>query len=160
MNDIFDKNNIFEFWEKALDEIRKSISKPSFDTWIAPLTAHVEDQTIIITTQNDISKDWVEERYKPLLLEKIKEVGGRDFVIKIVSSETLDEEKNLSFTSRIKGLDQNQALGYFLLACKDANVPEETIKEVYKNMKWYFDMKSREDAEEEGHKWFRSLIKS
>jgi chromosomal replication initiation ATPase DnaA len=145
--------NFLDIWTNVLENISESISKPSFETWIAPLTAHFEGEDLIrITAQNDFAKDWVETRYKELLFEMIRKVAGRTFELEFIS---IIREKDT--TQTIYKLDRRQALGYFFLACNEGNVPNDTINEIYKNMCWQFDRKTPEDAEKEGYEWYHSL---
>jgi len=54
-------------------------------------------------------------------------------------------------------MDNKQATGYMLLACKNAGLDKETIKKLYGEMYWLFDMKTEEEAEEQGFEWYRNL---
>jgi len=54
-------------------------------------------------------------------------------------------------------MDNYQAIGYMLLACKKAKLDKETVEELYSNMWYMFDMKTEEEAEEQGIKWYRNL---
>ncbi|NWQ39457.1 hypothetical protein MLOOGBEN_01945 [Bacillus sp. EB106-08-02-XG196] len=147
--------NFLDIWTKVLENIRESISKPSYETWIAPLTAQIEDEDIvIIKAPNDFAKDWIEVRYKELIFESIRKVTGSTFEIEVVG---IERENNPIPT--ITRLNIRQALGYFLLACNEANIPKSTINEIYKNMRWQFDIKTPEEAEKEGYEWYRSLEK-
>jgi hypothetical protein len=51
-------------------------------------------------------------------------------------------------------MDNRQALGYMLLACKDIELDKETIKKLKKAMYFEFDMKTEEEAEELGNEWY------
>jgi len=54
-------------------------------------------------------------------------------------------------------MDNSQALGYMLLACKKLGFDKETTKKIYGEMYYLFDIKTEEEAEEQGHKWYHSL---
>lgn len=54
-------------------------------------------------------------------------------------------------------MDNYEALGYMLLACKKANLSHKETKELYLNMNYMFDMKTENEAYEQGFKWYRSL---
>jgi chromosomal replication initiation ATPase DnaA len=149
MSDLYIDN----LWSKVLDNIKVSISKPAYETWIAPLTAKMADEDLlIICAQNEFAKDWVEARYKSLIFEMIRAAAGRTFEIDFISIES-DKNK----TSTIFRMDKRQALGYFLLACNEANLPKDKINEIYKNMCRQFYIKPPEEAEKEGYKWYETL---
>lgn len=66
-------------------------------------------------------------------------------------------EDNLSH-SHHKGesiMDNKQALGYMLLACKEAGLDHETTKQLYKEMYYQFDVKTESEAENLGFRWYQ-----
>ncbi|OLS37720.1 hypothetical protein [Bacillus sp. MRMR6] len=50
-----------------------------------------------------------------------------------------------------------QAIGYMLLACKEVGLDKEIAKKLYRLMYWQFDLKTEEEAEEQGLDWYYSL---
>ena len=56
--------NIADLWNAALANIRKKISKPSFDTWLKSTKAHsLKGISLVITAPNEFARDWLEEHY-------------------------------------------------------------------------------------------------
>ncbi len=54
-------------WWRVLEIMRKELSRPSFETWIAPLRpVHLEGE-LCLYCQNLFQKDWAESRYKQSL---------------------------------------------------------------------------------------------
>lgn len=54
-------------------------------------------------------------------------------------------------------MDNRQALGYMLLACKDIGVDKETVRKLKRAMYFQFDLKTEDEAEERGHDWYNEL---
>lgn len=54
-------------------------------------------------------------------------------------------------------MDNHQAIGYMLLACKEIGLDEKTVSKLYKNMYWQFGMKTETEAEKQGRKWLDDL---
>lgn len=54
-------------------------------------------------------------------------------------------------------MDNYQAIGYMLLACKEAGYTKEQAKELYSNMYYMFDIKTEAEAEKQGFEWYRDL---
>ena len=54
-------------------------------------------------------------------------------------------------------MDNRQALGYMLLACKDLQLDKETVRKLNRAMYVQFDLKTEEEAEEKGFDWYHSL---
>ncbi len=82
-----------DLWTNVLDSISKKLSKPSFETWLAKTTAKIEDDVIIITAQNEFAVDWLEERYKVLIFETVREVAGQTYDIEFVSPNGISRDE-------------------------------------------------------------------
>lgn len=50
-------------------------------------------------------------------------------------------------------MDNDQALGYMLLACKELNLDKKMAKDLLKEMMYQFDVKIESEAKERGFKW-------
>jgi len=89
--------NIADLWDKALKEIEKKLSKPSFETWLKSTKAHaLQNDTLIITAPNEFARDWLESRYLHLIAETIYDLTGAELGIKfIIPQNQLDEEFEL-----------------------------------------------------------------
>lgn len=53
-------------------------------------------------------------------------------------------------------MDNRQALGYMLLACKQTGLDKATTQKLYGQMYWQFDLKNEAEAEELGFEWYYS----
>ena len=51
-------------------------------------------------------------------------------------------------------VDNNQALGYMLLACKEVGMDKEQVRLLIREMYFQFDMKTEEEAEKQGFEWY------
>lgn len=54
-------------------------------------------------------------------------------------------------------MDNRQAIGYMLLAAKAAGLDKETTKKFFGEMYYMFDIKTEEEAEEQGYEWYHQL---
>jgi hypothetical protein len=52
-------------------------------------------------------------------------------------------------------MDNYQALGYLLLACKNQKIDKDTARKLMGSMKYMFDLKTEVEAEEQGFHWLR-----
>jgi len=90
-------------WEQALGEAEKVLSKPSFETWLkSTRPVALKENTIIVEVPNDFTKDWLETRYKDLLLDVIKQVADQTYFINFVSTPSLDSEASAD-SIRVQG---------------------------------------------------------
>ena len=85
--------NIDDLWSKALQEIEKKISKPSFETWLKSTKAHgLQKDTLVITAPNEFARDWLESRYLHLIAETIYHVTGEELGVKFIIPQNQLEE--------------------------------------------------------------------
>ncbi|WP_461201465.1 chromosomal replication initiator protein DnaA [Anoxybacillus sp. TBDG-1] len=103
--------NISDLWNKALAEIEKKISKPSFETWLKSTTAHsLKGDILIITVPNEFTKDWLESRYTRLIEQTLYDITGEELKIKCsIPNHQTSEEFDLKPTSKPRKHDDEQA---------------------------------------------------
>jgi len=115
--------NIADLWNKALSNIEKKISKPSFDTWLKATKAHaLQGDSLIITAPNEFARDWLEERYSQLISDILEEITGEELGVKfIIPQNQKEEEFDLQISSKQKKKE------------------EETTEQTILNSKYTFD---------------------
>ena len=75
-------------WERAADRMRDQLGQVGFETWIGPLNfIGVDGRTATIEAPNRFFKDWVNERYLPLLRDSISAEVGEQVEIKLTLGE-------------------------------------------------------------------------
>ncbi|MFD1734945.1 chromosomal replication initiator protein DnaA [Bacillus salitolerans] len=85
--------NISDLWNKALKEIEKKLSKPSFETWLKSTKAHaLQSNTLIITAPNEFARDWLESRYSSIIGDTIYDITGAELEIKFIIPQNQLEE--------------------------------------------------------------------
>lgn len=85
--------NITDLWNKALAEIEKKISKPSFETWLKSTKAHsLKGDTLVIIAPNEFARDWLDSRYAHLISETIYDITGEELNIKFIIPHNQSEE--------------------------------------------------------------------
>lgn len=52
-------------------------------------------------------------------------------------------------------MNNRQAIGYMLSACKTAGISRETAEKLFEEMYRQFDEKTEEEAQEAGFKWYQ-----
>ena len=74
-----------EVGKQVLELIGTKISKPSFDTWLKNTPCSLENNLATIYCGNEFQRDWLEERYSPLMVECLKEVlpDASEFIVTI-----------------------------------------------------------------------------
>jgi len=94
--------NIADLWNKALSNIEKKISKPSFDTWLKATAAHsLQGDSLVVTAPNEFARDWLEERYSQLISGILYEITGEELTVKfIIPQNQKEEEFDLQISSK------------------------------------------------------------
>ena len=54
-------------------------------------------------------------------------------------------------------MTNRQAIGYMLLAAKNLGLSKEETRKLFAEMYYLFDVKTEEEAEEQGFEWYHSL---
>ena len=74
--------------DKIKNELRPELTQISFDTWINPLNIRsIDGNHIVFTTVSEFQRDFVENKYKPLLLNTLKFITNRDWDYSVVDLE-------------------------------------------------------------------------
>ena len=77
-----------ELMEKIKNELRPELTQISFDTWINPLNIRsIDGNHIVFTTVSEFQRDFVENKYKPLLLNTLKFITNRDWDYTVIDLE-------------------------------------------------------------------------
>ena len=75
-------------WERAADRMRDQLGQVGFETWIGPLNfVGVDGKTATIEAPNRFFKDWVNERYMPLLRQSLSAEIGEPVEVKLTLGE-------------------------------------------------------------------------
>nr|WP_312038052.1 chromosomal replication initiator protein DnaA [Pelotomaculum terephthalicicum] len=86
------KSEVQDLWEQSLQILQKKINKYSFETLLKslkPLGCH--ENTIIIEAPSYFTRDWLSDRYAPLIKEVFQNILNKDIDVKfLISSEISD----------------------------------------------------------------------
>jgi chromosomal replication initiator protein len=75
-------------WERAADRMRDQLGQVGFETWIGPLNfIGVDGKTATIEAPNRFFKDWINERYMPLLRQSLSAEVGEPLEINLTLGE-------------------------------------------------------------------------
>lgn len=86
-------SDIKQLWDMCLPILEQEIFAVSFNTWIKPLKPHSMDvNSIILSTDADIVKSMVTNRYIDLIKNVVKEVTGKEYAISILIGNTVTNE--------------------------------------------------------------------
>ena len=96
--------NLTQLWEESLELIKSEMSEISFNTWIKSCEpVSISDQTIEILVPNDFTKDILEQRYKTLIVNCIKQTCSKLYKIKfLIASDLQKEETKRQYSNKEK----------------------------------------------------------
>ena len=82
------------FWKKVLSRLKKTFSRPIFQTWFAQTKiASIEEKKVVILCPSKFVKDTIERKYLPLLQKNVEEILGRKTRLSFKISPNLFEKK-------------------------------------------------------------------
>jgi hypothetical protein len=84
-------NDEHEHWFMILNHISKKLSKPSFDTWFTKtiIILNQEQSNVKVICSNNFSRDWIQERYRELVISAINEIFYNGDLTEIFTYECL-----------------------------------------------------------------------
>ena len=96
--------NIEDLWNRILANVQEKVSKPSFDTWLKSTKAHsLQGDSLVVVAPNEFARDWLEERYSPLISGVLYEITGEEFSVKfIIPQSQKEEDHRLQMASKPK----------------------------------------------------------
>ena len=91
-------------WAEVQQLLQKTLSKPSFETWIRPAKFNCfEDGLLTLIAPNTFSSDWLRKNYCETIEKAAKEICGHD--VKVVFKSEPSTSSNL--TNEEKPNEQN-----------------------------------------------------
>ena len=94
-----------ELWNKCSEKLENSLSQDDFNTWIRPLRANIDQDTLEVVAPNDFILDYIEKNFADEIKEILKNQEKRDIslVFKTLTKETfVDKYKNKYSNKDIK----------------------------------------------------------
>lgn len=85
-------------------ELEPEVTKISYDTWILPLgIKSISGNNIIFTTTSEFQKDFIENKYKPLIINTLRYITNKDWTFSVIdlSQEKETEEFTEDTTKKI-----------------------------------------------------------
>ena len=82
------ENYLTEIWRSVLSEVEKSLSKPSFETWLKstkPLS--FQDNTMVVEVPNDFARDWLQNHYRKTITSAIEKISQYECDIHFVTAQ-------------------------------------------------------------------------
>ena len=73
-----------QMWQIAQEELRFQLSRPGYETWLAnAVLVEYDGYTFTVGVPTRLARDWLTERYVPLIRETLSGVLGRDCDVSI-----------------------------------------------------------------------------
>lgn len=89
------RNQLNEIWQEILQLIDKELKKPSFETWFKSTNLiSYENGQLIVMVPNIFAKDWLDQRYLPLISGKASQVLNTEVTVKLITPGQEDEIKS------------------------------------------------------------------
>ena len=99
---------MLELWNKCSEKLENKLSQEDFNTWIRPLKATQEENTLELLAPNDFILNYIEKNFSEEIQELVKANSKKNIslVFKTLTKETfVDKYKNNSKNSEIKHVE-------------------------------------------------------
>ncbi len=73
----------WNYWQQCLNNLKEELPSQQFNTWIRPLQAHAEHNTLRVLAPNRFIKDWVKGKFLPRIQELLIEMGAESLDIQL-----------------------------------------------------------------------------
>ncbi len=85
-----------ELIKKIKELLKPEVTPISYDTWIVPLDIRsIEGSNIVFTTNSEFQKDFIENKYKSLILNTLRYITNKDWTFSVIDLSTEDINKDL-----------------------------------------------------------------
>ena len=82
-----------EFIEKIRTELRPELTQIAYDTWFKTLNIRsIDGNHIVFTAVSEFHKNYIETKYKPLILNALKFITNRDWDFSVIDLEKEAQE--------------------------------------------------------------------
>lgn len=90
-----------ELMIKIKNELRPELTTISFNTWIDPLNIRsIDGNHIVFTAVSEFQKDFIENKYKPLILNTLQFITNKDWTYDVIDLEKEAKEKGLELEKK------------------------------------------------------------
>ncbi|MCD5406209.1 MAG: chromosomal replication initiator protein DnaA [Desulfotomaculum sp.] len=101
------KNEVMESWQQVLLLLKEQLTEQSFETWVPALTPlGWYNNSILVKVPDYFSKNWLDERYTPLLKQSFEKVLQKNVNVQLVLADNVNEY--LMNTTSINNSDLNK----------------------------------------------------
>ena len=77
-----------QVWRAVLGELQISLSPANFDTWLKETSlVEIDDNRFRISAPNGFARDWLDNRYRPLISQTLARVVGGSVQVEFVVAE-------------------------------------------------------------------------
>ena len=96
-----------ELWNKCSERLENTLSQEDFNTWIRPLKANIDKDTIEIVAPNDFILEYIEKNYSQEIKKILKNQTKKDIslVFKALTKETFVDKYKNKQNSQVKLVD-------------------------------------------------------
>ena len=99
-------------WAEVQQSLQKTLSKPSFETWIRPAKFNCfENGLLTLIAPNTFSSDWLRKNYCETIEKAAKEVCGHD--VKVVFKSETNTTSDLTNEEKPKERNSNHKINSF-----------------------------------------------
>ena len=105
-----------QVWRAALGELQVSLSPANFETWLKDTElVEIDDNRYRISAPNGFARDWLDNRYRPLISQTLARVVGGSVQVEFVVADAsgplptqVDEDAQVAMPPLSRGRQRDQ----------------------------------------------------
>jgi chromosomal replication initiator protein len=85
------KNKLSDIWQHVLDILKNELDDHNYQTWVnaaRPIAYH--DGTLVISTLNEFTRDWLETRFSSLIRSQLESVLKQNITLRFITADGKD----------------------------------------------------------------------
>lgn len=103
---------IENLWSQVLERLQRSLSRPTFETWIKTATAErLENNCLVICTPNPFACNWLQKYYIKTIADVVRDILGYPVVIYITFAQS-DEFHRFNGSDTALNLETKSNINY------------------------------------------------
>lgn len=101
---VTEKTEVLTLWDKCLDYLRDEIPSQKFNTWLRPLQAEINNNTMTLLAPNQFVLDWVNEHFLAKITNTLRELSEDEPpIVKLrIGTKATPAQNNTSSTGQTK----------------------------------------------------------
>src|SRR3989338_695671 len=94
---------VLTIWDKCLNYLRDELPQQKFNTWLRPLHAEINKNTVTLLAPNQFVLDWVNEHFLVKIIDTLRELSeGEPPIVKLQIGTKTQNDNSVSSSVSVR----------------------------------------------------------